>query len=187
MTFKKGILERGVNLSNKNSNFPTNQLNNIPADTIKALNLELMQIADSRPIESDEDFDNRIERYLKFCCDTGMRFGIETLALCCGTTRQSINNWANGLYCSKHRQQSAIAIKQIIIASLESLTMQGKINPASSIFYLKNWANYRDSIDINSDTPKRLDDIQSIEEIQERYATMTDSEDKPLELPKADF
>ena len=36
--------------------------------------------------------------------------------------------------------------KQFIIGFLEQLSMTGKINPANSIFYLKNWAGYSDTV-----------------------------------------
>ena len=43
--------------------------------------------------------------------------------------------------------------KQFVLTFLETLTMQGKINPASSIFYLKNWGSYKDSISFDDVAP----------------------------------
>lgn len=133
------------------NNLPTNGLNEISAEyaheTIKSLN-DLYNLG--RP-ENDDDVERRVDDYFKFCEQSSLRPGVESLALALSVSRTAIWNWEHGIDCSARRQQLIVKAKAFITAYLEQAMLSNKIYPGSGIFMLKNWANYRDSLDINTD------------------------------------
>ena len=78
------------------------------------------------------------------------RPGIETLSLSLSTSRQNFWAWCNGLYKNAEWQEVCLQAKQVIISFLECASLQGKLNPATSIFLLKNWANYADTVTLET-------------------------------------
>lgn len=136
-------------MANKNSNFPSNQLNELPPEVVKATvdNLKELSNMGKPETETETELKKRIDLYFDFCAEKGFRPGIETMCVALSCTRQCLWNWCNG---GAGKSQEWIDIcntaKQFIIGFLEQLSMTGKINPANSIFYLKNWAGYSDSV-----------------------------------------
>ena len=130
------------------SNFPTNGLNEISAEfaheTIKSLN-DLYNLG--RP-ENDDDVEQRIDDYFKFCEQSSLRPGIESLGLALSVSRAAIWNWEHGIDCSARRQQLIVKAKRFITAYLEQAMLSNKIYPGSAIFMLKNWAGYKDSVEV---------------------------------------
>ena len=115
-----------------------------------------------------------IQNYFRYCQQNGMRPGVEGLALCLGTTRQTLFNWKLQKGCTEERANMIKASLQFINATLESAFLSGKVNPVSGIFMLKNWAGYCDRTDIainSSDNSDDLnDDESSIEALEKKYA-----------------
>lgn len=130
------------------SNFPTNGLNNVPAefahDTIKSLN-ELNGLG--RP-ESDDDVEHRINEYFAFCERSSLKPGVESLSLALSVSRTAIWNWEHGIDCSRRRQELIIKAKSFICSYIEQALLSSKIYPGSGIFMLKNWAGYKDNIEV---------------------------------------
>lgn len=87
---------------------------------------------------------DRISLYFQYCIDNDIRPGIEAMALAIGTTRRSIFEWSKG-NDRKELQDIILKAKQVIAAYLESISLSGQINPATSIFLLKNWFGYKDN------------------------------------------
>ncbi|WP_289773411.1 hypothetical protein [Phocaeicola sartorii] len=135
-------------MANKNSNFPSNQLNELPPEVCRATVDNLKELSQRGKPETETELRERIDQYFDFCATKGFRPGIETLCLALGgISRQSLWVWCNG-GGGKSQEWADIcnAAKQFIIGFLEQLSMTGKINPANSIFYLKNWAGYFDTV-----------------------------------------
>lgn len=135
-------------MANKNSNFPSNQLNELSPEVCKATVDNLRELSRRGKPETEAELQERIDQYFDFCATKGFRPGIETLCLALGgISRQSLWVWCNG---GAGKSQEWVDIcntaKQFIIGFLEQLSMTGKINPANSIFYLKNWAGYSDAV-----------------------------------------
>ena len=96
--------------------------------------------------KTDEELKERIDDYFNFCVDNQFRPGIESLCLSLSTSRQNFWVWCSGGGGkSKEWQQNCLKAKQTIIAFLESCGLSGRLNPATMIFCLKNWAGYTDS------------------------------------------
>lgn len=130
------------------SNLPTNGLNEVSTefahDTIKSLN-DLYNMG--RP-NSDDEVEQRIDEYFRFCEQSSIRPGVESLGLALSVSRTAIWNWEHGIDCSARRQQLIVKAKRFITAYLEQAMLSNKIYPGSAIFMLKNWAGYKDSVEI---------------------------------------
>lgn len=159
-------------MSNKNCNYPGGQLKSLDGqvfvgDTVRSL-LEMSKLGMPR---TDEELTNRIDEYFQHCITTNHRPGIESLCLALSTTRQSFWNWCNGKSNkSQEWQEQCLQARQVIISFLESASTTGKINPATSIFLLKNWANYSDSSNViieDADSKTRTRDFYNLPMFQE--------------------
>lgn len=127
------------------SNYPQSQLDEIEPTKTQEIVTSLKQLHDLGRPETDEEVKNRIDQYFQFCEHSSLRPGVESLCLSLHIVRQTLNNWANGQGCSEERQRIAQTARGFLAAYLEQVTMQGKLNPASSCFMFKNWFNYHDN------------------------------------------
>lgn len=130
------------------SNFPTNGLNDVSAefasDTIKSLN-DLYNMG--RP-NSDDEVEQRINEYFRFCEQSSIRPGVESLGLALSVSRTALWNWERGIGCSARRQELIIKSKSFITAYIEQCMLNNKMYPGSAIFMLKNWAGYKDTVEV---------------------------------------
>lgn len=140
-------------MANKDSNFPSNSLNKLPEDFCAETVTSLRDLANKGKPQSVEELALRIDNFFSFCADNGFRPGIESLCLALDVSRQTLWNWCNGENCSAEWQEECRRAKQFILTFLEQATMKGKLNPASSIFYFKNWANYKDNLSFDEAVP----------------------------------
>ena len=62
--------------------------------------------------------------------------------------------WNNGQDCSERRQKAVQTAKSFIAACLEQYFLAGKINPATGIFLMKNWLNYKDTVSLEETVPQ---------------------------------
>lgn len=116
----------------------------ISTDDVRKIVQDLRRLYSLPRCRTDTEVEKRISEYFEICDRQGMRPGIEQLSLALGISRVTFFNWCRGVGCSKERQQIAEKAHQIVIAYIENATLSGRLNPASSCFFLKNWAQYRD-------------------------------------------
>ena len=156
------------------SNFPTNGLNNVSSefahDTIKSLN-DLYSMG--RP-NSDDEVEQRIDEYFRFCEQSSIRPGIESLGLALSVSRTALWNWEHGIDCSPRRQQLIVKAKSFVTAYLEQAMLNNKIYPGSAIFCLKNWAGYKDSVEITTEQSTGLKTPAMSQEEINRIAEQVD-------------
>ena len=156
------------------SNFPTNGLNNVSSefahDTIKSLN-DLYSMG--RP-NSDDEGEQRIDEYFRFCEQSSIRPGIESLGLALSVSRTALWNWEHGIDCSPRRQQLIVKAKSFVTAYLEQAMLNNKIYPGSAIFCLKNWAGYKDSVEITTEQSTSLKTPAMSQEEIHRIAEQVD-------------
>ena len=98
--------------------------------------------------KTNEELESRINEYFQFCAEHQFRPTIQSLCLCLNITRFTLYAWRNGRNCNSERQEIAQRAVALINSFLESAVMCGKINPASGIFFLKNYCGYSDTISI---------------------------------------
>lgn len=140
-------------MANRNSNYPSNQLKNLPENFCSETVHSLRELTNQGKPESIIELKNRINSYFEFCEQHDFRPGIESLCLALSVSRQTLWKWCNGKGCTGEWTEECRIAKQFILTFLEQATLKGKVNPASSIFYLKNWADYKDSISFDEAIP----------------------------------
>ena len=127
-------------------NYPTQQIADISGEFVGITVSCLRDLQKLGIPKTDEELRERIDSYFEFCADRQFRPGIESLCLSLGTSRQNFWIWCNGGgNKSALWQQNCLRAKQTIVAFLESCGLNGKINPATLIFALKNWGGYSDN------------------------------------------
>ncbi len=129
------------------SNVYSNQLKEIEgSDFVGTTVRSLIELSKLGIPKSDHELEQRITEYFQHCINNNSRPGIESLCLSLSTSRQNFWKWCSGGGGkSDEWQHQCLLAKQVIISFLESAGMSGKLNPATSIFLLKNWANYSDN------------------------------------------
>lgn len=168
---------------------PQKALDLIPADAVREMVGSLRELHDLGIPRTDEEVRERVASYFEFCEHSSIRPGIESLCLSLHITRTTLFRWARGDGCSLERQEMAQSAKQMCIAYIESATLSGRLNPASSIFALKNWGGYRDTVSWEDATPRKQDPyILSPEEIAKRIPNYIQEEEerKQRDLDEAD-
>ena len=176
-------------MSNSNSNFPSNQLNGLSPEVCKEITSCLRELNEKGKPRTEQELKERIDDYFLFCEDRGFRPGVETLCVALSCRRSTLWNWCEGNGCSKEWSEICQNAKQFIMAFLETLTLSGKLNPASSIFYLKNWGNYKDAISFDESMPrtepKRVLSAEELPKLREYIAnTYGQDADEEITLPE---
>lgn len=139
-------------MANKDSNFPSNQLNRLPKGTSSEIVSCLLELSGKGKPKSEQELTERITSYFEFCSEHDFRPGIESLSLALGTNRSTLWNWCRQEGCSVEWAEICRQAKQTVLVFLEQCNLSGKINPASAIFYLKNWGNYVDTLSLENVT-----------------------------------
>lgn len=134
--------------------FPNSSLSNLDGETFVSETVgSLMELAGRGIPKDSTDLRQRIHEYFMFCEERQMRPSIENLCLALGTSRQNFWNWCNGSNIQTRDsewQELCVQARQVVICFLETAHLAGRINPASAIFLLKNWAGYRDSVELET-------------------------------------
>ena len=134
--------------------FPPAQLDNISAQKAKVITRNLIELQAMDKPRSDTEIVSRIDSFFNFCADSGCRPGIEALCLSLHITRTTLFRWSQGQGCSDFVRDAVIQAKNVVTAYIEQAQLSGSLNPASAIFLLKNWANYKDTVSLEDATPQ---------------------------------
>ncbi len=168
------------------NNLPTGIIENVPPETVKNIVTSLRDLYNKGKPQTDAEIQSRIDEYFDFCENSSIRPGIESLSLALHISRVTLFNWSNGNGCTRACQESVRTAKGFISAFIEQATMQGKLNPVSSIFYFKNWFGYRDSISFEQSENSSMSlPTLSREEIAKNYGL--DIDYSSTERPEIDF
>ncbi len=130
------------------NNTPQGSLEQVAAVRVKAIVSDLLQLHRMGKPVTDDEVEDRINQYFELCQATSIRPGIESLSTALCIDRTTFWRWSQGQGCSKYRTDTINRAKGLVSAYLEQATLQGLINPVSSIFMLKNWAGYSDTYQI---------------------------------------
>lgn len=149
------------------------KLNELPPSTCGEIVDSIMQLNKLGKPQSDEELQKRIDQFFEFCRTSQVRPGIETLSLALGVNRSTFFRWCRGEGASPERQAICETARNACIAFLEQAHMSGKLNPASGIFLLKNWAGYRDTISLeeNSATERIAKKTLGVDELPSLAST----------------
>ena len=149
------------------NNTPQRALKAIQPEAITEMVTSLIELRNLGKPGTDAEVKERCDQYFRFCANSSLRPGIEGLALSLGVDRTTVWKWSQGIGCSKERAEIVSAARQAVITYIEAAQLSGKLNPVSSIFLLKNWANYTDRVEV-APAPQQTDYMMSQEEIAKR-------------------
>lgn len=144
-----------------------------PGDNRKyvAHSLMLMRLPKVDMTDSEAVF-GRVCEYFELCTLNDMKPSVAGMALAFGCDRATIWKWANGVESAYIPQESRNAIKkgyQLLNAQMEDYMQNGKINPVSGIFLMKNNMGYQDKQEVVLTPNNQLGEAASAEELQQKY------------------
>ena len=126
-------------------NYPTAQIDSIEPDKKREIVNDLLNLHSMGKPETDADVKERIEEYFKYCRISGLRPGVESLAVAMSISRQTLWRWRSGIHCSRERQEMIENAMALVASFVEQSMMRGEINVVCGIFLLKNWFSYSDA------------------------------------------
>lgn len=124
-----------------------------PGENTKYLNHSLAMMDWKKPdMKSVEAVRERMINYFQLCADNDMKPSFAGMALAFGVDRTTMWKWVNG---SSDIKPLAPEIRntlkkgqQILNAQMEDYMQNGKINPVSGIFLMKNNMGYTDQQEV---------------------------------------
>jgi sulfur carrier protein ThiS len=152
---------------NKKGVGPISAVDDVSPTDVRATLRTLEQFRKLPRVRTDEEVGERLDQFFSMCDSSGVRPGIELMALALGVTRATIYNWSEGIKCSPERQRLVQAAKQTLAAYLEQLGATGKINPVTLIWWQRNHWGYKETttLEISRPSDALLTAEQSPEEI----------------------
>lgn len=113
----------------------------------------------------------RIGEYFQICAERGMKPSVSGMAMALGVDRRRLWEWVNGAGPGKPKEVTDTIKRayQILNFMIEEYMQNGKINPVSGIFLMKNNFGYRDQTEVVV-TPNQVNaDVPTQAEIEARY------------------
>ncbi len=165
------------------NNLPSKQIESLSGTAFTVETIEsLMQLAAKGKPQTATELAERIETFFHFCQQSAIKPGIETLCYSLSCDRSTFWHWCREDF-GKGSEWAEICrtAKQGLISYLEQAHLSGKLNPASSIFLLKNLAGYRDQIDIMDGDEEKRPVIDSMEWKKRYLSDRTEGEGGALE------
>ena len=147
-----------------------------PGDNSKYLrhSMEIMKW-EQPDMTNKEQVENRIAQYFALCDKNDMKPSVEGLAFAFSTTRKTLWCWVNGIESSHIPDDVRNTIKKAytLLNNLMVEYMQnGKINPVSGIFLMKNNMGYMDQSEIVITPNNPLGSEEAPETITQKYAEL---------------
>ena len=141
-----------------------------PGDNAKYLKHN-MQISQLPQIDTSDakQVEERINEYFTICFQNDMKPSVAGLALAVGVARKTLWDWANGF---NRRETHCNAIKkayQMLDAQMSDYMQNGKINPVSGIFLMKNNFGYADKTEVVVTPNSPLGAETSQKELEDKY------------------
>lgn len=150
-----------------------------PGDNTKYLGHNI-QIASLPAIDTSDEkqVENRIFEYFNICSVNDMKPSMAGLALAIGVSRNTLWQWSVGNVRSDTHLNLIKKAVQMLDAQMVDYMQNGKINPVSGIFLMKNNFGYKDQQEVVVTPTAPLGEQASVEELRDRYI-----ESIPEELP----
>lgn len=121
-----------------------------------------IDIADAEAVEE------RINWYFRHCIDCDIKPGVAGLCGALGIDRQTFYQWTTGVNREGTHKSLAKKAKFTLEQLMEQYMVNGKINPVSGIFLLKNHFGYTDKQEITIQPKKGLE-VENQKQLEERY------------------
>lgn len=120
--------------------------------------------------DSPEQIEQRIYEYLTYCIQHDMKPDMSGMALSIGVSRKTLWAWENGVDSNKPAGvRNALKKGREMSETIMTQMMQnGKLNPVTAIFLLKNNHEYKDQQDVVI-TPNTPAEGRDPDEIRKQY------------------
>lgn len=112
--------------------------------------------------QTAEELEQRLRWFFQWCIDHQRRPTVELMALACGTSRQNLWKWEQA---GGAKGEVVSRAKQTLAALMETWMIEGRINPVSAIFLLKNHHAYKDQYEFQAQPQERIYQGLSPEEV----------------------
>lgn len=125
----------------------------------------------------------RIGEYFQICEQREMKPSLSGMAMALGVDRETVRRWAAGAIPSKPKDVCGTVKRayQILNFMIEEYMQNGKINPVSGIFLMKNNFGYADKSEVVVTPNNPLGDAESRESIEARYREAIAAPDESVE------
>lgn len=142
-----------------------------PGDNTKYITFALVLRALPKVnMNSVEEVAQRITDYFQLCADYDMKPGMAGLASAFGYDRRSLWEYINGKQAkNKDVSDTLKKASQSLDLIMESYMQNGKINPISGIFLMKNNLNYSDKQEVVVTAQSPLGDTKDTKALEEKY------------------
>lgn len=154
---------------------------------ITAHNVELMN-APRIDVANRSEVEERIQWYFNKCLTNDMKPSVAGLCLALGISRQAWQTWGTG-QCRDYADIVA-RTRQVMTAIMEDYMQNGKINPVTGIFLMKNNLGYTDksemvitphnplgaSMDTEAIAQKYLDNAAICDDVDSEYPRIENGE-----------
>ena len=123
-------------------------------------------------MKEPEQVKERIGMYLQICSEDDMKPSVAGLALAFGVHRKTLWAWANGIDSAYLPPASRDLIKkayQFLNAQMEDYAQNGKVNPVTAIFLMKNHFGYADKQEVVLTPNQQLGDQVPAEDLEKKY------------------
>ena len=144
------------------------QVHTEPGENTKYLN-HALKLADLPNFDTKDIplLNQRIIEYFSICAEDDQKPSVAGLALAIGVDRKTVWQWAN---CEKSDRSNSIKrAYRILNLMMEDYMQNGKINPVTGIFLMKNNFGYADKQEVVVTPNNPLGDQKSNAELEERY------------------
>ncbi len=129
--------------------------------SIKLANLTAIDVKNNSKLEQ------RIFEYFSICAEDDMKPSVAGLALAIGTDRRRLWEWAQTE--KSERSDTIKKAYQILDLQMTDYMQNGKINPVSGIFLMKNNFGYKDQQDVVIKPEAPLGEIKDENALREQY------------------
>lgn len=149
---------------------PDSTVQAMPGDNAKytAHNLMLYRL---KPVsfESAEEINNRIETYFDICQQNDMKPSVAGFSLALGIDRSTLWKIVTGAIVKPDAVRNVLKRAYYLLnAQMEDYMQNGKINPVSGIFLMKNAWGYKDKQEIEVSASQG--DTESPDQLASKYA-----------------
>lgn len=150
-----------------------------PGDNTKYLTFALaLKALPKVDMKNPEEVAQRVTVYFETCAEHDIKPGMASLALSFGLDRRSLWEYINGKM-AKNREVSDTLKKasQILDTMMENYMQNGKINPVSGIFLMKNNFGYQDKQEVVVTPSGPLDGTKDTKALEAQYVDSVVDED----------
>lgn len=154
-----------------------------PGDNTKYLshNLQIAQLP-SIDTADPKQVEQRIFEYFSICNENDMKPSMASLALALGVSRNTLWEWSIGGFRSATHYDVIKKAVQMLDAQMVDYMQNGKINPVSGIFLMKNSFGYKDQQEVVVTPQTPLGEQVGAEELRDKYIKGLPEESIPIDI-----